>query len=88
MCLMIFFYGNYIIYIIKGMLLLVYFISCDVFFFFQNLNKFVVLVRGEFFKLIRNILCVLIIIDVYVRDIVIGMVEYQVIKFFINQQFI
>lgn len=34
MCLVIFFYGNYIIYIIKGMLLLVYFISCDVFFFF------------------------------------------------------
>lgn len=88
MCLVIFFYGNYIIYIIKGMLLLVYFISCDVFFFFQNLNKFVVLVCGEFFKLIRNILCVLIIIDVYVRDIVIGMVEYQVIKFFINQQLI
>lgn len=88
MCLMIFFHGNYITYITKGMLLLVYPISCDVSFFSQNLNKLAALVRGELPKLTRNILCALITIDVHARDIVTGMVEHQVTKSLINQQFI
>lgn len=88
MCLMIFFHGNYITYITKGMLLLVYPISCDVSFFSQNLNKLAALVRGELPKLTRNILCALITIDVHARDIVTGMVEHQVRKSLINQQLI
>lgn len=88
MRLVIFFHGNYITYITKGMLLLVYPISCDVSFFSQNLNKLAALVRGELPKLTRNILCALITIDVHARDIVTGMVEHQVTKSLINQQLI